>query len=68
MIRHVAMMRWKQDTTDAQIEAVSEGLAALPALIPEIAAYCFGSDLSITPGSFDYAVVADFAAVDDYHT
>lgn len=68
MIRHVALMRWKDGTTEAQVQAVSDGLAEMPETIPEIVAYSFGADLGITPAAFDYAVVADFASVEDYHT
>ncbi len=66
MIRHIVVFRWKPDTTDAQIAAVSEALAALPTAIPQIRRYEFGPDAGITPGGMDFGLVADFADADGY--
>ena len=68
MIRHIAMMRWNEDTTDEQIDEVKAALATMPELIPQIKAYAFGSDLELSEGTEDFAVVADFASVEDYKT
>lgn len=62
MLRHVALFRWIDDVTPEQVDAVSTGLGALPAAIPELRAYRFGPDLGLAAGNFGYAVVAD---VDD---
>lgn len=59
MLRHVALFRWIDDVTPAQVEAVTEGLAGLPAVIPELRAYRFGPDAGLTDGNFDFGVVAD---------
>jgi hypothetical protein len=64
--RHVALFVFREDATDEQIAAVAEGLAALPAQIPEITAYRIGPDLGLNDGNHDYAVVADFESVDGY--
>ena len=40
-------MRWKPGTSDAQKQAVREGLAALAAAIPEIRSYQFGDDATL---------------------
>jgi Stress responsive A/B Barrel Domain len=66
MLRHVAVFRWKDGTTDDAIQAVAEALGRLPEQIPTIAAYRFGPDLGLTDGSADFAVVADFASVEDW--
>ena len=66
MIRHTVMFRWKPGTTPADVAAITEGLGGLPAAIPEIAEYHFGADIGVNNGNFDFVVVADFAAVDDY--
>jgi len=66
MIRHVVMFRWVDGTTDEQIAAVSEGLAELPGLMPEIRRYEFGADLALAEGNLDFVVVADFDDVDAY--
>lgn len=60
MIRHVAVFRWQDGTTPAQVDAVHSGLAALPAQIPSIRAYTHGPDLQLGEGRWDYAVVGDF--------
>lgn len=61
MLRHVALFRWKPETTPGDIARLEEGLATLPAKIPAIKAYRFGRNLGIQPGTADFAVVADFA-------
>ena len=66
MIRHLVMFEWKDGTTAEQIQAVVEGLSRLPSEITEIAAYSFGTDLGLTEGAADFAVVADFVSVEDW--
>ncbi|MFC4564700.1 Dabb family protein [Nocardiopsis mangrovi] len=60
-LRHIALFRWIDGITPEQVAAVQEGLAALPAAIPELDAYAFGPDLGLGTGNFDFAVVADVA-------
>jgi hypothetical protein len=66
MFRHTVMFRWTPDTTPGDVAAITEGLGGLPGAIPELRAYEFGHDAGINEGNFDFAVVADFADVDDY--
>lgn len=66
MIRHVAMFRWVPDATDAQRQAVVDGLAHLAVTVPGIEAYHYGPDAGINEGNWDLVVTADFATVDDY--
>jgi len=61
MFRHVVLFRWTPDTTAEHVERITTGLRALPAQIPEMGTYRCGSDLGISDGAFDFAVVADFA-------
>jgi hypothetical protein len=61
-------MRWKPGTSDAQKQAVREGLAALPAAIPEICSYQFGDDAAIVEGNYEFAIVADFGSQSDFKT
>jgi hypothetical protein len=68
VIRHVVVFKWIPEATTAQRDAVVAGLSALPAVIPEIAAYSVGHDLGLTDGAWDLAVVADFAGEDDWRT
>lgn len=64
--RHVVVFRWKEGATEEQKRTLTERLRALPAVIPEIAAYRIGGDAGINAGNFDFAVVADFADRDGY--
>jgi hypothetical protein len=66
MFRHVVMFRWTDATTDDDVAAMASALAGLPAVIPEIRRYEQGPDAGINDGNFDYAIVADFDAVDGY--
>ncbi len=59
-------MRWKPGSSDAQKQAVREGLAALPAAIPEICSYQFGDDAAIVEGNYEFAIVADFGSQSDF--
>ena len=66
MIRHCVMFRWNDDMPVAWIDEVETALATLPAAIPAIASYSFGRDIGVNAGNHHFAVVADFATVDDY--
>ena len=68
MLRHVVLMRWKPGTSADQKQAVREGLAALPAAIPQIRSYRFGDDAAISEGNFAFAIVADFDNRSDFQT
>lgn len=65
----MAVFRWVDGTSPAAVEAVTSGLAGLPALIPSIRAYRFGPDAGLgLSANADYAVVADFDDVEGYAT
>ena len=66
MIRHIALFRFKDEVTPADIDRLDAGLRALPSKIDTIQAYATGRDLGISEGAWDYAVVGDFADVDGY--
>lgn len=66
MFRHVVMFSWNETVDAAHVQAVSEQLEALRALIPEIGAYHHGPDAGVNAGNFDYVVVGDFENADDY--
>lgn len=65
MIRHVVLMKWKPGTTESEVDAIEEGLARMPDVMPFIRRYEMGRDLAIA-GTHDFALVADFDTVDDY--
>lgn len=60
MLRHVALFRWKPETTAADVSKVEAALHQLPAKIPAIRSYRFGRDLGVQAGNADFALVADF--------
>jgi hypothetical protein len=59
-VRHVVMFTWNDDVPEGHAAGVSAALSELPAAIPEIMSYSFGTDLGIVEGNHHYAVVADF--------
>ena len=67
-LRHVVLFRWHEDTSPGDVEALHRALMQLPEVIPEIISYRGGVDLSLTEGTWDYALVADFASDSDYLT
>lgn len=66
MIRHVAVFRWVDGTTDDQIAAVADGLRALPGQIDSVRGYTVGRDLQLGEGRWDFAVVAEFDDAEGY--
>jgi hypothetical protein len=66
MFRHIALFRWTEGTTDAQVDAITTELRKLPEAIPEIAAYRCGPDVGLVDGNFAYGIVADFADEADW--
>ncbi|MFT3851514.1 MAG: Dabb family protein [Ilumatobacteraceae bacterium] len=66
MLRHVVLLKFVPEATAEQRQAVVDGLATLPAQIPELRSYVFGADVGISDGNFDLAVVADCDDADGY--
>jgi Stress responsive A/B Barrel Domain len=65
-IRHVVVFRFAAGTADEHRDAIAAALRRLPAAIPEISGYTVGGDAGLVDGNWDFAVVGDFASVDDY--
>jgi Stress responsive A/B Barrel Domain len=61
VLRHVALFRWKPETTAADVSKIEAALHQLPSKIPCILSYRFGRDLGVFDGNADFALVADFA-------
>lgn len=66
--RHVVMFKWTDDVDADHIDRIRSGLSALPTEIDVIRNYVHGSDVGISEGTYDYAVVADFDNVNDFRT
>lgn len=66
MLRHVVLIKWKQGVTSDQIATVAQGFARLREVIPNVIALNAGRDLQLMPGTFDFAMVADFETSEDW--
>jgi hypothetical protein len=66
MLRHVALFRFKSDTTSEQISAATRALSTLPAQIDLLRKFRYGPDLGITEGASDFAVIAVLDNPNDY--
>jgi len=60
MLKHVVLFKFKTDTSDAQIDQLIDGLAALPDQIAEITEFVFGRDIIGSERSYDFALVSQF--------
>lgn len=67
-VRHLVLFKFRPDTDPAAIQALADGLRALPAQIPEIVDYHVGPDIGLADSNWDFGVSADFDGVDDFHT
>lgn len=61
MINHVVLMKFKPDTTDADIQELEKMLEDLPNKIMQIHSFEFGRDLVRSQRSYDFALVSLFA-------
>ena len=62
--RHVVMFRWADDVEPDHVTGVRAALDALPGAIAGIRGFVHGSDVGVSEGNFDYALVADFDDAD----
>lgn len=65
-VTHVALFAWKPGTSDAQVQHLTDALAALPGQIPDIRSYRVGPDAGLAVGNDGFAVVAEFDDLDAY--
>ena len=66
MIRHIALFRFSDKVTPADVMELDAALARIPALVPNVTSFDCGADVGVTDGAWDYAVVAEFASTADY--
>ena len=70
MLRHVVMFGWKPETPAEKVREIEDAFGALPAKIPQIAAFEWGTDVSVqgfTRG-FTHCFVVSFATEADRDT
>jgi len=60
MFRHIVLLRFKPEATDAERLAVREAVEKLPSQVPEIVAGRCGSDVGRGPNNYDIGLVFDF--------
>jgi hypothetical protein len=67
MLRHVVLFSWKPETPPELIKEIEETLCSLPAKIPEIAGFEWGTDVSVQGFGRDYThcFVVSFASEAD---
>jgi quinol monooxygenase YgiN len=64
MLRHVAMFKWRDTTTDVQKEEARDALAALEGQVPTLRKMTVGHDIGRNPNNWDMVLVADFDDVE----
>jgi hypothetical protein len=66
MFRHVVNFRWNSQSSPEHVAALEEALSGLPALLPSLRRYAYGSDAGINEGNYDFAVMAEFDNPEGY--
>jgi Stress responsive A/B Barrel Domain len=66
MLHHVVLVTLKEGVTDAAVDAVLDGFAALPPTVPQIRRYDFGRDAGLSPNDFGLVLVATFDSTEDF--
>ena len=61
MIQHMVMLKFKNGTESADIDALEKGMDALPNVINEIQSFEFGRDIVGSDRSYDFGLVSLFA-------
>jgi hypothetical protein len=64
MIKHVVFMKFKEESTDADINDLESSLRALPAKVQEIKQYELGRDIIHSERSYDFCLVSAFEDLD----
>lgn len=60
MFRHIVLLKYKPEATEAERLAVREAVENLPSQVPEIVSGRTGIDVGKGPNSYDVAIVFDF--------
>jgi len=68
VLTHIVLIRLRDEATPEQVDALVDGLRALPAQIPAVASYTVSRDLGLVEGNHGVAIVARFASPEDLTT
>lgn len=60
MFRHIVIVKWKAEATEAERQAMRDAVEQLPSQVPEIIAACVGLDVGRGVNNYDMAIVFDF--------
>jgi hypothetical protein len=66
MFRHIVLLTFSDEATDAHLDDIVVALRGLPAAVPSIRSYQVGRDAGLADGNAGIGVVADFDDVDGY--
>lgn len=64
MIKHVVLMKFKPEASEARFSELETRLKALPENISVIRSYEFGLDVLRSERSYDFAIVSEFENLD----
>ena len=64
MITHLVLFKFKAETTEAEIQQLTEGLGGLPQKIEDIREFRFGKDVIHSERSYDLGLVSSFDDLD----
>ena len=66
--RHAVLINFKADADESYRAKVAQSVNALPQAIPQVRAVACGTDVGLTSGSSDFAIIVDLDSADDYAT
>lgn len=67
MLRHMVLFKWKAETPPEKVRDIEAAFCALPAIIPEIAGFEWGTDVSVQglARGFTHCFVVSLASEQD---
>jgi hypothetical protein len=66
MIHHLVFFELSDDATDADRDAIIDGLRSMKGVVPEIQSYTVGAALPSPNANWTIALIGEFASIDDY--
>ncbi|MDT5015468.1 MAG: hypothetical protein QOD39_1628 [Mycobacterium sp.] len=65
---HIVTFKWKLPDQSAKAAAAADALRAFVATLDGVESYLCGSDIGVSPSSFDFAVVGTFTTKADFES
>ncbi|MGC0367040.1 hypothetical protein ABH922_005024 [Rhodococcus sp. 27YEA15] len=66
MLKHIVLVNLTADADDAYLAEVGAKIDALPEVIDQVVGVAYGSDIGLTSGSSDFAIIVDLDDVESY--